>query len=467
MGSLPEGRLTVRRKLILGLASCAFSAAAMAQAPLSTSFSYQGRLEDAAAPANGAYDFIFRLYDASSGGLQVGSTLTLNDRPVTDGLFTALLDFGSSPFGGDARWLDIQVRPGASTGAYSLLTPRQPLTAAPYALYALSGPGSGGPWAITGNNIYSTNTGNVGIGTNSPAIKLSVLGTENTGLGDGCLELISPGGFGQVMTMDGNEINGWSQLYLNPDATTNIYMVMGGGDVGIGTTSPGYRLDVNGRARVRQNGTSSAGIYFYQDTPAADRGFVGMRSDTQIGFYGVPGAGWGFVMDVATGRVGINTTAPAADLHVNGVARVNVLEIVGADVAEKFPVSDAETPEPGKVLMIDADNPGKLCLAKGAYNTKVAGVVSGANGLPAGSVLGHLPGNEDAPPVALSGRVWVWCDAATQAIAPGDMLTTSDTPGYAMVASDAARSHGAIIGKAMTTLAQGEEGMVLVLVNLQ
>jgi hypothetical protein len=117
--------------------------------------------------------------------------------------------------------------------------------------------------------------------------------------------------------------------------------------------------------------------------------------------------------------------------------------------------------------MIDVANPGKLTLARGPYNRKVAGVISGANNLPAGTILGNLPGHEDAPPVALSGRVWVYCDAATQAIEVGDLLTTSDTPGHAMVAADGSRSQGAVIGKAMTPLATGEKGMVLVLVNLQ
>jgi hypothetical protein len=119
------------------------------------------------------------------------------------------------------------------------------------------------------------------------------------------------------------------------------------------------------------------------------------------------------------------------------------------------------------VVMIDAANPGKLCLARGAYNKGVAGVVSGANGLSAGTVLGHLPGSEESPPIALSGRVWVYCDAVESAVEVTDLLTTSDTPGHAMPALDAARSHGAVIGKAMTGLAKGEKGLVLVLVNLQ
>lgn len=455
-----------RRRFASAFAVILFAAAVQAQTPLTAAITYQGRLESAGSPANGAYDFIFRLFDAAQNGNQVGSNITVNDLTVTDGLFTAQLNFGQSAYNGDARWLDVQVRVGTSTGIYTPLSPRQPMTAAPFALYAAS---AAGPWTVSGNNVYTTATGNVGIGSSNPLAKLSVFGAvENTSLANGALFLQSAGGpFGQIMTMDGDEINGWSHLHLNPDATTNIYMVEGGGDVGIGTNSPGQKLDVNGRIHVRQGGTASAGIYFYQDAPAADRGFIGMRNDTQIGLYGTQGAGWGMIMDVATGNIGVNTTAPAVQFHVNGTARVNVLEIAGADVAEKFPVTRPDELKPGMVVMIDAENPGKLCLARGAYNKKVAGIISGANGLPAGTVLGHLPGSEDAPPVALTGRVWVWCDASSQPIEPGDLLTTADAPGFAMVASDVARSHGTVIGKAMTALARGERGLVLVLVNLQ
>jgi hypothetical protein len=165
--------------------------------------------------------------------------------------------------------------------------------------------------------------------------------------------------------------------------------------------------------------------------------------------------------------VGIGTfTVPSGVmLAVDGVARVNVLEIVGADLAEKFPVSDE--PTPGMVVEIDPDHAGTLRIAKsGAYNARVAGVVSGANDLSVGAVLGNLPGHEDAPPIALSGRVWVYCDASTGAIEPGDLLTTSNTPGHAMKAADRARAYGATIGKAMSSLKEGQ-GMVLVLVSLQ
>jgi hypothetical protein len=163
--------------------------------------------------------------------------------------------------------------------------------------------------------------------------------------------------------------------------------------------------------------------------------------------------------------VGIGTLDPAVKLHVAGTTRTNVIEIVGADLAEEFPFS--EPVQPGMVVAIDPQNPGKLQLARGAYNRLVAGIVAGANEFSTGVVLGRGSGNEHAAPVALSGRVYVWCCASQGAIQPGDMLTTSHRPGYAMAVSDFSRMHGAVIGKAMTALPEGETGLVLVLVNLQ
>jgi hypothetical protein len=69
-------------------------------------------------------------------------------------------------------------------------------------------------------------------------------------------------------------------------------------------------------------------------------------------------------------------------------------------------------------------------------------------------------------PVALSGRVYCWVDTSYGAVKPGDLLTTSNTPGHAMKATNAVKAHGAIIGKAMTGLKKGK-GLVLVLVALQ
>ena len=119
------------------------------------------------------------------------------------------------------------------------------------------------------------------------------------------------------------------------------------------------------------------------------------------------------------------------------------------------------------VVAIDPAAPGKLRLSDCAYNRRVAGIITGANDFSVGLVLGTSENNDELDlPVALTGRVWVHCDARTSAIEPGDMLTTADTAGHAMKATDRDRSHGAVIGKAMTSLESGR-GLVLVLVSLQ
>src|SRR5688572_6969881 len=106
--------------------------------PVGSGFTYQGRLKDGGSPADGQYDFVFTLYDADSGGTQVGSPVNIADQSVTEGLFTVQLDFGSSPFQGSARWLEVAVRP-AGGGTYTTLDPRQPLTPVPYAMSLATG----------------------------------------------------------------------------------------------------------------------------------------------------------------------------------------------------------------------------------------------------------------------------------------------------------------------------------------
>jgi hypothetical protein len=100
------------------------------------------------------------------------------------------------------------------------------------------------------------------------------------------------------------------------------------------------------------------------------------------------------------------------------------------------------------------------------YDTRVAGVVSGANGIKPGIQMQQQGLLEGGKNVALTGRVYVQADASNGPIKPGDLLTTSSTPGHAMKVTDHAKAQGAILGKAMTELSEGK-GMVLVLVTLQ
>jgi hypothetical protein len=109
----------------------------VSQASIGTAFSYQGRLDDGSNPANGMYDFQFRLYDSLTGTDQVGSPFIQEGVEVIDGLVSVQLDFGPV-FDGTALYLEIAVKPTGGGGVYDILDPRQPLSPVPYALHAAS-----------------------------------------------------------------------------------------------------------------------------------------------------------------------------------------------------------------------------------------------------------------------------------------------------------------------------------------
>lgn len=112
-------------------------------AAIGTAFTYQGQLQQSGSPSTGPCDFRFMLFDAvgsgapPTGGNQIGSTAAADAVQVADGLFTLRLDFGAAAFNtGNDRWLQIAVRCPAGGGSYQTLAPRQPLTPAPFALFA-------------------------------------------------------------------------------------------------------------------------------------------------------------------------------------------------------------------------------------------------------------------------------------------------------------------------------------------
>lgn len=156
----------------------------------------------------------------------------------------------------------------------------------------------------------------------------------------------------------------------------------------------------------------------------------------------------------------------SGSMWVEGTTITGVLTITGgADLAEPFPVADSSYTR-GAVMVIDRNHPGCLVPSERPYDTCVAGVISGAGGVQPGLTLRQEHKLDEGPLVALSGRVYVLATTMNGNIQPGDLLTTSNMKGHSMKATDSKRSHGAIIGKAMTPLADGE-GLVLVLVNLQ
>jgi hypothetical protein len=137
-------------------------------APVGTAFTYQGRLTDAqGASANGLFDLQFTLFDAPTNGTPQG-VVTNKDVAVTNGLVTVELDFGTNVFTGAARWLEIGVRPGTNTGAFSVLRPRQSVTPTPYSLFSVNSAGvlPGGQLAGTQTNAVNfTNPANTFTGS--------------------------------------------------------------------------------------------------------------------------------------------------------------------------------------------------------------------------------------------------------------------------------------------------------------
>jgi hypothetical protein len=260
----------------------------------------------------------------------------------------------------------------------------------------------------TVNPILSVmNNGNVGIGTDATTHRLEIAGQAglrisgyqpfltltdaNAGLWNGRLQNVN--GNLNFQTHDQTLLGG-----------TSLFIQDGSHNVGIGTSTPGYKLDVMGTTKTN--------------------------------------------LLLITG---------GADFAEN--FDVNAATTESDEAAMKV--------EAGMVVSLDPANPGKLTLSTQAYDRRVAGIISGAGGVQPGMMMSQEGTLADGKyPVALSGRVYCWVDASQGAIEPGDLLTTASTLGHAMKATDAAQAQGAIIGKAMTGLKAGK-GLVLVLVTLQ
>jgi len=149
----------------------------------------------------------------------------------------------------------------------------------------------------------------------------------------------------------------------------------------------------------------------------------------------------------------------SGNMHVHGD-----ITLRGADYAEDFDVAEGGGAEPGTVMVLD--DLGSVRASDTPYDRRVAGVVSGAGGYQPAVILDRHPDAPGRHPLALMGKVFCKADASLGAIAVGDMLTTSSTPGHAMKAVDSGRAFGAVIGKALRPLETGC-GLVPILVALQ
>ena len=150
-------------------------------------------------------------------------------------------------------------------------------------------------------------------------------------------------------------------------------------------------------------------------------------------------------------------------VHLDGEA--GDIKLMGADCAEGFRINEtASRIEPGTVMVIGND--GLLQQSYKAYDRRVAGIVSGAGQYKPGIILGTNFDREGHVAIALIGKVFCNVDARQTPIEVGDLLTTSDHPGYAMKASIPSEAFGAVLGKALQALKEGQ-GQIPVLISLQ
>ncbi|MHC4145449.1 MAG: hypothetical protein ACYSUD_11800, partial [Planctomycetota bacterium] len=296
---------------------------------MGTVFTYQGRLIDANAAAEGVYDFNFGLYNSASDGNQVGSDVNVPDVNVIDGYFTVLLDFGSSVFDGDARWLEIGVRPGEmnDSNVYTTLSPRQEVTPTPYALQT--------------RGIFVDDSRKVGIGTVSPRGALDV---DSDGF-DIYLDT-----FSSTVFIGDVENDGDGTRFMVDDSDGRF--IFENGNVGIGTTEPDAKLKVETNTeqyglyvKSQVSSGQQLGVYSYVDGTTTDLSF-GLRgasanpmgdniavqgwarqpsNGTNIGIYGIAsnsgtGDAWAGYFTWAKSyfekEVGIGTTDPQRTLDL-------------------------------------------------------------------------------------------------------------------------------------------------------
>ncbi len=310
------------------------------EAPLSSAFTYQGFLTTSGSPATGQYDFRFRMYDAASGGAQIGTEKLANDVMVRKGVFTVQLDYGpddidGAVFFGDARWLEVAVRPGASSGSYTVLNPRQQLTATPYAFSLY--PDANITGSVPGGNaLFATNTATSG---------------ESYGLRGDSASTSGRGVFGWATAASGTTYGLYGEsVSPNGFGVYGLHSAASGetpGVAGHSNSRNGNAAGVLGQVSPTSPGPYSAGV----------RGISKGTAGNGIGVWGSQdGGGWG-VHGTAVNGIGVlgvtSSTSSGTGVEGSGVIGVRGRSANGG--ASSYGVYGISTSENGTGVYGKAD----------------------------------------------------------------------------------------------------------------
>jgi hypothetical protein len=347
--------------------------------------------------------------------------------------------------------------------------------------------------AQTATNTFPNN-GNVGIGTTSPASPLHIESNQSYNGEVGQLRLSPTTNPGKRLYMGFDDAAdfGYVQTVHSGVAYKNLILQPSAGYVGIGTTSPNYRLHVAGDLGIGVQSATNGSLVFFNATNSS-YGVI-QQTSSALNFYQTYSTTGGYVpMTFATGgseririatdgKVGIGTSGPSEKLEVSGNLKVSAngslpgnitaagtieadnIKAKYQDVAEWVPSS--EQLSAGTVVVLDSTKSNQVTSSSVSYDTRVAGVISEQPGI----ALGEK--SDGKVLVATTGRVRVKVDATKSPIHIGDLLVTSDVPGVAMkseaVNLGGVQFHrpGTLIGKALEPLEKGK-GEVLVLLSLQ
>lgn len=271
--------------------------------------------------------------------------------------------------------------------------------------------------------------------------------------------------FGQIKSpLPDNQVVGTSETSVAVSGQSHSSTGVDGwgfpGVKGTSTTSDGLSGLTGTGIGVR--GQSATGIGVYGESTGADGVFGSAHATGRSGVVGTHDGGGNGVY----GRASAPGFAGWFDgsVRVTGDITVHDVFVGGGDCAEDFDISDAALADPGTVMVLDQQ--GALQPSFRPYDRKVAGIISGAGDYKPGIVLDRRQSEKSRMPIALVGKVYCKVDAQYFAIEVGDLLTTSPTSGHAMKADDPLKAFGAVIGKALRPLAEGQ-GMIPVLIALQ